>query len=89
MKFGDTITVDAVYRRRLRVHERQTNEKFWDARAIKPREGIYIGQRTLSNGLRWFEDEVGMVYEPKHYFRAALVVFNERENPVLVPIESP
>ncbi len=28
-------------------------------------------------------------YEPKRYFQAALVVFNERENPVLVPIEKP
>jgi hypothetical protein len=89
IKFGAAVTANAVLRRRTRIGERNTDEKYWDAWAIKPRTGLYIGARTLSNGVRWYEPEVGMVYEAKGaHFRAALVVFSAKEKPVLVPFDS-
>jgi hypothetical protein len=86
--FGATVTVSAVLRRRTRHRTHLNDEKYWDAWSIKPRTALYIGTRTLSNGERWWEDEVGNVYEPKTYFRAALVVFSAKEKPVFVPFAS-
>lgn len=87
--FGATVTVSQIYRRRTRIGERNTDEKYWDVWAIKPRTALYIGARTLSNGVRWYEQEVGMVYEPRgERIRAALVVFSARERPVLVPFDA-
>lgn len=91
VEFGAVVTVSAVYRRRYQHNEQGPRwgvRKYWDAWKIKPRDGLYIGGRTLSNGQRWYEDEVGAVYEPAEYFRAALVVFSERERPVLVPLDA-
>jgi hypothetical protein len=53
---------------------------------IKPRQGIYLGKRTLWNGTRIFEHEVGNIFEPEHHLRAMVVCFSEHENPVYAPI---
>lgn len=90
MKLGDTVIVSAILKRREGHHadaKRWGVRKYWDAWPITPRTGLYIGGRTLSNGQRWYEDEVGAVYEPETYFRAALVVFSTHEKPVLVPLD--
>lgn len=63
--------------------------KYWRRIEIKPREGIYIGRRTLQNGVReWQGDGDGYIFHPQEYVQAVLVVFNEHEKPVLVPIDS-
>jgi hypothetical protein len=89
VKLGDKVTVSAVLHRRqeYKGDRKWGVHKYWDAWEITPRAGLYIGGRTLSNGQRWYEDEVGAVYEPETYFRAALVVFSEREKPVFVPLD--
>ena len=88
MQLGDRVLCSAVLWRRTEVRSRQNDRKYWDTKTIEPREGVYIGMRTLANGERWWEDEVGYVFEPKEHFRAALVVFSERENPVLIPLDA-
>lgn len=93
MNFGDTITVTQVYHRRTRYrHNSRTmyddTLKVWEPWTIKPRPAIYLGLRTLSNGVREWEDEVGAIFHPETHIKAALVCFSTRENPVYVPIES-
>lgn len=92
MKLGDDLTVDRVYRRctRYRTSEHgswNVTLKVWEATSIEPRVGIYLGQRTLWNGTRTWEDEVGNVFEPEEHIKALLVCFSTHENPVYVPID--
>lgn len=94
MKFGDNVTVTQVYRRReqTRWNERYSwydTLKVWELSAIKPRAAIFLGWRTLSNGVREWEPDVGAVYTPDKdgYIKAALVCFSSRENPVYVPVD--
>jgi len=89
MKLGDRVTCIAVLWRRTRYPDSGRRQwKYWDTKLITPREGIYIGTRTLFNGEReYIGSEEGVAFYPREHFRAALVVFSERENPVLVPID--
>ena len=89
MKLGDKVTCSAVYRRYADYSVRGGVGKNWSRWAYGPRNGIYIGTRTLSNGVRvWEGSEEGMSYTPKEYLRAALVVFSTREKPMLVPLDA-
>ena len=90
MKFGDTVTVKGtLYRtceRRQRKQysglERPQPYKLWKEREIKPRQAILIGFRTLQNGFKYWEPEVGWIFAGDEQVKAVLVVFNERERPV-------
>ena len=96
MKFGDKITVTSVLRRstehRLKKHyngvERSQRYKIWKEVPITKRSGLLIGFRTLSNGFTFWEHDVGYIFEKDKNFKAALVVFSERENPRFVPVSS-
>jgi hypothetical protein len=65
---------------------RNTRWKAWARWEFNtPREGLYIGYRTLQDGETWWEgEEIGMVFKPHRDLDAWLVVLNERQNPVLV-----
>jgi len=91
MKLGDIVTVTAVYHRRQQSHDdgRYTyTRKFWDVWNIAPRTAVFLGWRTLSNGRREWEPEVGAVFIPEKdgYIKSALVCFSTKENPVYVPV---
>lgn len=86
MNLGDMVTCTAILRRRQRALRGWSAEKFWESCTIEPRQAVFLGLRTLSNGRRDVEDEVGYVYEPREYFQVALVVFSARENPVYAPL---
>lgn len=69
----------------------------WAQERSDTREGLYIGWRTLSDG-RFCSPTVSYSFDPTEYdgpeyipsrvFKAALVVFSEREKPVLVPLDA-
>jgi hypothetical protein len=61
--------------------------KEWIYWPIKPRKGIFLGSRTLWNGTRSWEGEVGNIFEPEEHIKAALVCLSTWENPVYVPWE--
>jgi len=84
MEFGQKTTVSSYLVRRLEGNGR----KFWRDKEIEQREGICIGFRTLSEGSRHYDSEYGWEYRATNYFRAALVVFSERENPVYVRLSN-
>lgn len=93
MKLGDEITVTQVYHRRTKYERRQhydTRMKVWEAQPIKPRQAIFLGLRTLCNGSSEWEDEVGYVFDPDKggHFKAMLVCFSTKENPVYVPFST-
>lgn len=47
--------------------------------------GLYIGYRTVFDGLSWWEsDEVGNVFAPERHYELWLLVPNDRQNPVYV-----
>lgn len=88
MNLGDKVICTAKFVRVTRVRRGYSADKVWEAWPTPPRTGTYIGYRTLANGRREFEEEVGYIFEPKEHFRAALVVFSERTKPVLVPVDA-
>lgn len=93
MKLGDNLTITQVYRRRERRRPGRYQDqvvKVWELWPITPRQAIFLGWRTLCNGTREWEDEVGAIFTPDKdgYFKAALVCFSTRENPVYVPAEN-
>ena len=93
MKLGDAVTFDKVYDRYTRSRPSKNGNwnitvKVWEAIPISPRVGIYLGKRTLWNGTRTWEDEVGNVFEPEEHIQAILVCFSVNNNPVYVPVDS-
>lgn len=54
---------------------------------MKPQTGILIGFRTLANGIMRPCGEDGMLFTPQEYINVALVVLNERMNPIYVSME--
>lgn len=84
MKLGESI----VFNRKLVRITYRNGEKEWDTIDIKERRGIFLGYRTLSNGYREYDsEEVGYVYYPREYIKAALVAFSVRMNPIYVPAD--
>ena len=86
MKFGDWITFDAMLKRVKKKREGEVY-KSWEQEESGVTPGIFLGYRTLANGYRGYDSEDGVYFIPKEYFRAALVAFSSRHNPVLVPLD--
>lgn len=79
----------SIFLKRSWVEARRENfsghyqNKVWFPTEGPIREGLVIGKRTLSNGLReWDED--GVSYQPGEFLPAYLVVFDLRRAPVPV-----
>lgn len=86
MKFGDWITFDATLKR-VRKRREDGVYKSWEQEESGVTPGIFLGYRTLTNGYRDSYADGGFRFIPKEHFRAALVAFSERYNPVLVPLD--
>ena len=87
--FGARVRVSAYYSRAGAASAGRKTRKAWHRWEYStPRHALYIGKRTLSDGyVEWWEEE-GYAYTPERHFIAALVVFSERERPVLVPLDA-
>jgi hypothetical protein len=87
MKLGDIIIAQGTIRRTGDYIQYGRNKAYWVPVIWKePREGMFIGWRYLSNGeISSPSYDEGAIYYPKHHFKVALVVFNERENPKYIP----
>lgn len=70
------------YLRRGTLESRRENfsgyyrDKVWFPTDGPIREGIVVGRRTLSNGQREWEDEVGYSYTPTASFPAYIVAYD-------------
>lgn len=90
IRFGDRVSVSAVYERARSYKSNGTWKKWWEpCRLGTPREALYIGYRTVVDGeADYIGEEEGTAFTPERHYRAALVVFSERERPVLVPLDA-
>ena len=85
--FGTRVIVRAEYRR----YSYGARRREWHAVTIDDREGLYIGKRSLANGeMEWDDDALGGAgfHADKERIPAALVVYSEFRNPVLVPFDA-
>ena len=82
MNFGDKILVSASLIRFQGMGIRQAKREWQRLEYSKPCAGFYIGYRTLANGYMKGLGDYSFRWVPKKYIQAALVVLNERENPV-------
>jgi hypothetical protein len=87
IEFGKKVTCREVLERKG-DHSKLPTYKYWMSRPIEKRDGIFLGLRTLSDGTTSYDYEEGTRYKPKHYIKAAVVCFSEKESPVYVPIEA-
>lgn len=76
LEFGTRVLITAKF-----IRTKSGNKRKWEAVDIEPRQGIYIGVRTLSDGVM----EDGVVYRSVRRFPAAIVAVSTTESPILVP----
>lgn len=81
MKHGQIITITNKLIRKTGKQEGSVHDyKFWHKHEIKPVQGIFLGNRTLSEGeSRWYSDHTE--YTPQKYIKVALVSVNANTNP--------
>ena len=85
LNLGDRVTVKAQYTRQKRGPRRR-----WVAETQSERSAIFVGWRHLANGyMENYDGSQGCAeWRPQETIKAALVVFNERKNPVYVPVDA-
>jgi hypothetical protein len=88
IELGSRVTAPKPLRRRKGATRREWTITSWKIK--KPITGIYIGWRTYANGrveggINW-DDPVYFV--PDKFIKVALIVTDERSNPVPVPYET-
>ena len=87
MNHGDQVTYSALLVRKAE-YGNQRVRKYWSSIPCTG-SGLFLGTRTLQNGHNdWEGNEVGYVFEPQEYFRAALISPGKNRNPIYVPLDS-
>lgn len=87
LPIGTPIVYNATLSRHVTQQRGWNTQKEWRRGGIDARPGVYIGWRTLFDGTTEFDDD-GAVFHPSRHFPAALVVFDARCSPVLVPMDA-
>lgn len=92
IKFGTRYFIDHyLIRKETWDEEKHIYRKFWEKVPFKKKgnqvfkEGIYLGDRTLSNGVK----DTDMNYMAKEHFNAQLFCFDPNRNPVYVLLDQP
>jgi len=89
LKHGDRVIVSASMRRVTGAKVGyQRYEKSWQVFGTRDRHGIFLGWRTLANGV----SEYGTFEEPttfsaKEHIKVALVSVSTTRNPIYVPLD--
>lgn len=90
--FGDMVSITHKYERKLEYRKNSKNGlmnitwKMWVKEPYEKYNCIFLGYRTLANGIREYEYEVGYSLYPKEFIKAALICVNEKLNPIYVPL---
>jgi hypothetical protein len=92
MEFGDKITFTLTYLRMGQDRQRPSGFgkdwwHYWKEVPSKHRSGIFLGYRTLQNGICEWE-EFGAVFTQQETIKVALVCPSLKHNPVYVVIDS-
>lgn len=86
--FGQVVSVTDKYRRRERRGQNGGTYKYWDITPFFSDGCIFLGTRTLQDGIRDYDHEYGYQFAAHHRFKAALVCPGPLRKPVLVPLAS-
>jgi hypothetical protein len=88
-KFGDRVKTNKRLIRRRMVIDGKPWRK-WEPRLRLDSNDIciFLGYRTLQNGIVYYEYDFGMLLDTHEYIRVSLVCPNERQNPFYAPIDS-
>jgi hypothetical protein len=86
--FGAVVSISAKYRRRERKGDRGGIYKYWDSTPFSADGCIFLGTRTLQNGIKEWEGECGWIFDPHERIKAALVCPGPLRKPVLVPLDA-
>lgn len=88
VRFTETLRRTAEWRNRESGYGTRT-WKVWQRQSGKERHGLFLGWRTVRDGIREWGDEFGPVFIPKgEPSRVALVSYSATRNPVYVPYDN-
>lgn len=85
-KFGEKVICTAKFIRHRQKIDINRDEKYWKKEHFTARTGIYLGLRTLSDGVAVYT-EYDLYFETTRIFPVALVALSSRENPTYVPLD--
>lgn len=88
IKLGAEVTATGqLFRHWVKGNVDRSSRKEWytpEGTMHKTVTGIYIGKRTYQNGkISWDRDD-GNIFVPDEWFKVALIVTDERKNPIPV-----
>lgn len=84
LEFGKRYTITGMMRKSHYSHDKYTAETKWNRYGFKPGEGIFIGYRTLQNGIITPHYEEQASFKATEQIRVCLFVINARRNPIYV-----
>ncbi len=94
VKFGDLVSFANYYTRVCQVinadkEGQQYQSDYWKLWSQRPLDGsgIFLGFRTLQDGIRRVDNYSGYYFIPKAYFKAALVSPGPNTNPLYIPLD--
>lgn len=79
--FGKKVHVTHKYRRRVDRRKKEYVTTPFSG------TGIFIGWRTITNGYSCCDYDEGYYWVAEKYIKAALVVFNAKQNPLYIPAD--
>ncbi len=88
LKLGCPVSVTRKLIRRSKTVDRKRYKYWKHFEFIKSRSGIFLGNRTLSNGFVDYDSDDGYTFDGKEYIKVALICLSERECPIYVPIDN-
>jgi len=84
--FGEVVVFKNILRRISCFYIHDSIERLWIPKILDiPREGIFLGVRTLNDGLL-FDGRIEEGYRPHIYYKVALVSPGPNENPIYTTI---
>ena len=88
--FGSKVSTNYVLKRSYYKSESGNYLQFYwmKVKLVTPIEnGIFLGERNISNGICTHDYETGTSYKPQKHLRVGLVCLTESKNPVYVYLE--
>ena len=82
LNFLDRVKCDS----KLKRHYISGDNKVWMSEPFSC-EGVFLGYRTLSNGVRDYDNQDGWTYTAKEHIRVAYVCFSDKANPIYVLLD--
>ncbi|PCJ26743.1 MAG: hypothetical protein COA94_04920 [Rickettsiales bacterium] len=79
--FGAKVHVTQKYRRKITGRKKEYVTQEFTA------NGIFLGWRTISNGVTYCDHEEGCHWEADKYLQAALVAISPTTNPLYIPVD--